>query len=167
MSHSTLTQTADSPSDSSRDSFPIVAAKFLLPSLVATTAWLFALAHLATDPASGGAEASTGPYPTLRLGFYSVTVLSVLVPVYIYRMAPRNHVDRFHSLGVQLVMFASINVVITAAFLLLWGLCVMFGVEGPLGPPITALNTVLGIIMSSIFLPGPYAGALIGRWWSN
>jgi hypothetical protein len=163
MSHSTLTQTADSPSDSSRDSLAIVTAKFLLPSAAGTVAWVVIMASV-----THSADATVGEPEGLTTAALVVAALSVLAPVYIYRTAPRTYVDSYHSLGVQLTMFVSVNVIITMTTLALW----VGGHLVPLGPfdtgtPLTAMNAIVLTLASSILLPGPYAGALIGRWWSN
>lgn len=163
MSQVTINTPGSDASSGPTDSLPVVAGKFLLPSAVGTVVWLTFVAWITNvDPTV------VGTMDARSIIGMSIAVLSVLAPVWIYRTAPREYVDRYHSLGVQLSMFVSVNVIITTAILGYW----IAGQLLPLGglstqTPLTPSNAIVLVIASSILLPGPYVGALIGRYWSD
>ncbi|QIO25429.1 hypothetical protein [Haloarcula sp. JP-L23] len=168
MSQATVATTDSGASSGRTDSLPVVAAKFLLPSAAGTVAWLGLVAYLESDLPSQppSAPSQVGLEQILSWVLLASVVCSVLVAAAIHLRAPAEYADRFHQLGVHLTMFVSINAAITTAVLLIWLIEVQHGLV-PERMALTPMNAIWAAVMSSIFLPGPYAGALIGRWWSN
>ncbi|WP_135306367.1 hypothetical protein [Haloarcula amylovorans] len=175
MSHSTFISTADSSPDSRGESLPVVAGKFLTPSVIGTVVWLAVLNILA-----GGTLPESSPQPLqlpattyewLSLAFLLSIPLSVLAAVAIYRHAPASPADWYHRLGIQLAMFVAINLVITTMAMAMWVASVNSEIYGSMffatKDGITPLRAMAVAMLSSIFLPGPYAGAIVGRYWSN
>lgn len=169
MSNAQLTTTNRTASGGRDDSLTIAAAKFLLPSAAATAVWLTTLVFL--NPATAGPSFSGGSPNSVgdMLGLVLLVgvVGSVLAALAVHRAAPREYTDRFHLLGVHLSMFVAINATITALCLAVWALAHAMGAEAWGPETLSAYHAIAMVILSSVFLPGPYAGALIGHYWSD
>jgi hypothetical protein len=84
-------------------------------------------------------------------------VLSGVPAAYIHQCTP-DPVDRFHAFGILFAMFAIANLLVTIGFFV-----VLIKYGRPMTPVVQ--QTLKGVVVSSLFLPGPYAGIVIARRW--
>lgn len=130
-------------------SLPLLTALFVGVTTVTSVAWFEALAI-----SLGSIDFSTTSSTALM---FAAMILSAIPAAWIHQQAP-DPVDRFHSLGIYFAMFAMANLLVTSGFF------VADYVSGPsaIGPVEYVLQ---GAVVSSLFLPGPYAGIVLARRW--
>lgn len=150
------------------DSLYRVAGKYVSASLVGSIAWIAILYTLSPASTSPPSEVGSPDLQSiLGLCFFGSIVLSVLPAVYFHRQVPSEVVDRYHSLGIQFSMLLSVNVIITLSSLAIWSISYHAEIPTMLGDGWSVWNGVGLVVVSSIFLPGPYFGTLVGRKWAK
>ena len=97
---------------------------------------------------------------SVLLYYYLSTVISVFPAVAVYTVLPSETVDNFHRIGKLFAMYLPINLALSVAFA--YYNVVLAPSAVIVGGALEA--AIAGVVTSSLFLPGPYAGAAVARW---
>jgi hypothetical protein len=135
--------------------------KYLLPTLVGSIVTLVGLGWVF-------GVGNTGYHDKTLPIFLLVGMVSTAIPAsLIHKNAPETPVDRYQKLGILFTMFISANVVVTTtAFLAVYTYPYM-GDFAASGTKTFVADLLIYTVISSLLLPGPYAGTLVGRHWSK
>lgn len=134
----------------------VTSAKFLIAGCVTAAAFIV-LTDAVWDWGWNMAE---------YVAMFGILAVSTLGALPAHFRAPESYQDRFHKFGVLFLMLIPINVLASVGFIGL--LILMDGWYGntSIAEQVWALSVMFA--GSSVLLPAPYSGALIGaRWVSN
>lgn len=135
-------------------------SKYLVATAVASAAWIGALGAIFggwINPPENAALATS-------VLFASMAAVG-LSGAWIHTRAPEELVDRFHKLGVYFAMFVVGNAIVTVGGILFVEISYSGGTLATTSTPVQ--TGILLVVITSLFLPGPYAGLVVARRWSK
>lgn len=157
-----------------------VPAKFVLSIFVMQVTWLLVLTTLSSGqlPEPSGAPPSGSsiqlaqliPEPKTVAFLLVVWIAPASIATVVYSRLPDQTVDVFHRFGKAAALFAAVNITISVG-ILITDVTLSDPILGMVKPQqalhAVALDVFMGWLLSSLFLPGAYVGALVAARWSR